>query len=101
MERYPIDVVFRTWPDGTIDALFPYEAELNYKVGGYTRLGQHFIADYDYVVSKTKLATPEQFERLHHELTHTVGYDIRVMTKVNRSKMLRGQIETNKLKSQF
>lgn len=53
---YKIEVVFRKWPDGTIDSLFPYEAEFDYKIMCYSRIGQHCIADYDYVMTKTRPA---------------------------------------------
>lgn len=80
-------VTFRKWPDGSIDALMPYEVEFNYLVTCYSRVGQHSQADYDLVVSKTKLANQSEYSSLLAELNQ-FGYEIKVIKKVNRSKMV-------------
>lgn len=88
MERYAIKAVFRKHKDGTIDALFPYEPEFDYNVQCYNRIGQHCIADYDHVMRMTKPASPDEYASLLAELTNHVGYDITVIKRANRARML-------------
>lgn len=83
----PIKAVFRKWPDGSIDALFPYQPELvRGNCAGYTHIGQHFQADYNHCISKTKPATPAEYQDLLRELK-SIGYDVTVIKRANRSLM--------------
>lgn len=91
---YSIDVIFRKWPDGTIDALFPYEAEFNYKVQCYSRIGQHGIADYDHCIRQTKPASPDEYKSLYDELT-SLGYIVTPIKRVNKDRMLELQRALN------
>ena len=62
-------VIFRIYNDGQIIALFPqFTNSYNYTVTSYMHIGQHSDADYQHVVSKTKLATPVEYESLLSEL---------------------------------
>lgn len=81
-----VKVVFRKWKDGTIDALMPYEVDVNYTVTCYSRIGQHCTADYGYVVGQTKLATNEEYSSLLKEL-ESIGYTVEVIKKANRDLM--------------
>lgn len=96
MQRYNIIAIFRKHKDGTIDALFPYEAEYNYQVLGYTHVGQHFTADYDHVLQTTVPATPLEYYDLLYELTNHVGYNVKVIKKANRNKMMKSWHELYK-----
>lgn len=96
MERYSIKAVFRKHKDGTIDALFPYEPEFNYKIMCYSRIGQHSIADYDHVIRMTKPASPDDYASLLAELTDQVGYDVTVIKRANKGMMLNAWISLNK-----
>ena len=74
METYKITTIFRKWPDGTIEALFPYE--INTPDGYclcYAHIGQHSNADYFYCISKTKPAMPHEYNKLLIELKN-IGY---------------------------
>jgi hypothetical protein len=78
-------VVFRKWPDGTIDALFP---ELKWWGGSsdctsYQHIGQHGPADYFHCISKTKLALPPEYKALKKEL-ESIGYNLKVIKKYTR-----------------
>lgn len=95
--KYSIDVVFRKWPDGTIDALMPYESELDYKVACYSRIGQHCQADYDFVMSKTRPALESEYKDLLKELL-SLDYEVTVIKRANRAKMLDLQRALNRSK---
>lgn len=74
-------VVFRKFKDNEIIALFPGLIESKkYLVMSYMHYGQHGLADYNYVVSKTKLATPNEYADLQREL-EGVGYVLKVCKK--------------------
>lgn len=94
---YSIEVLFRKWPDGTIDALMPYEPELDYKVTCYSRIGQHCQADYDFVMSKTRPALESEYRDLLKELL-SLDYEVTVIKRANRAKMLDLQRALNRSK---
>ena len=62
---------------GDIDALFPYDAPTDDpdECGSYAHIGQHGEADYEYVLSLTVPAKPEEYKGLHDELVNLCGYD--------------------------
>jgi hypothetical protein len=70
-------VVFRTWSDGEVIALFPdelwsapWEREC---VAAYMHIGQHGPAHYSGVVHDTRPSTPEEYAELLAELV-SIGY---------------------------
>lgn len=82
-------VIFRKWKKSFdswegIVALFPYEDyNRDYNPSlcmSYDYIGQHGGADYDYCVSQSKLATPEEYADLKKELEE-VGYNLKVAKK--------------------
>ena len=68
-------VVFRKYKTGEIIALFPTISAGVYdqSVQSYIHFGQHGEANYNFVISKTKLATPEEYKELLDELVE-IGY---------------------------
>lgn len=79
--------VFRKYKDGEIIALFPAEKwnRHDYTCTSYVHVGQHGAADYSHVVSKTTLATPEEYADLKAELER-IGYELDIKEKYIRSK---------------
>jgi hypothetical protein len=70
-------VIFRVWrKEGTVIALFP-DIDGDGHCSSYEHVGQHSPADYKLVVSKTRLATPEEYADLLKELDQ-VGYNLDV-----------------------
>jgi len=69
-------VVYRTWNNGEVCALFPDIDETRGYCGSYAHVGQHGSADYSHVVGMTKPATKEQYQPLHNELT-SIGYKLK------------------------
>lgn len=86
-------VIFRKWPDGQIDALFP---EIPYDDKGwscmvYARVGQHAGANCARVIGETVPATPEEYQSLLRELGQ-IGYKrLRIVQRVNRSMLKKRQ----------
>lgn len=74
-------VVFRKWKKGDIIALLPeYSNGYNNRpyfrdtVMSYEHVGQHGEASYSGVISRTKLATPDEYADLLKELGQ-IGYE--------------------------
>lgn len=67
-------VIFRKLK-GEVLALFPYEEYNKSLCVCYAHLGQHSSADYNYIVSKTRPATLEEYADLLHELKN-LGYNL-------------------------
>jgi len=82
-----MDIVFRTFKDGDVIALFPYEIN-NTKgsVTSYMRIGQHGLADYTPVVNITKLSTVEEYTPLLKELEQCGYENIRVLKRMSGEK---------------
>jgi hypothetical protein len=69
-------VVFRKLnKDGGIIALFPYEQHVEHFITSYEHVGQHSGADYNYVVSISKLAKEDEYCDLKREL-EDMGYNL-------------------------
>ena len=87
METEKTVVIFRKFK-GEVNALFPYISyKQNHKCTGYAHVGQHFECDFDYMVSKSKLALPSEYESLLKELEQ-IGYNnLLVQKKANRKLM--------------
>lgn len=81
------EVIFRKFPEGDVIALFPYEIS-NWKgdIMSYQHVGQHGDCDYNLIVSKTKLATPEEYADLKKELETHYDYKFKVLKKMNHNK---------------
>ena len=75
-------VIFRKWHDSNVIALLPNnEANLG-MVDMYEHIGQHGEGSPS-IVSHTSLAKPEEYADLLEELI-SIGYDLRVMKRLNR-----------------
>lgn len=67
-------VIFRTWPDGDVLALFPEVAMDNRgNCVCYADVGQHGAANYLFCVGRTRPATAKEYKPLLTEL-HKIGY---------------------------
>lgn len=75
MKTEKTKVVFRTYKDGEVIALFPDIDEGNYYCMSYMHIGQHGAADYSGVIRDTKPASPEQYKDLQRELEN-IGYSL-------------------------
>ncbi len=74
-------VIFRKFSDGSIIALFPELTDnKKYTVSSYMHVGQHSDADYQNVISQTKLATENEYQVLKNEL-ESLGYELNVIKK--------------------
>lgn len=82
--------IFRKYKDGEIIALFPAEKwnRNDNTCTSYVHVGQHGAADYDYVVSRTSLATPEEYADLKAELER-IGYELDVKKRYSLSKKIK------------
>ena len=79
------DVIFRKDYRGVF-AMFPYLiATPDGHVTSYMHVGQHFSADYNYCIMKSKPAKPEEYADLMAELEQ-VGYNLRIIQKINANK---------------
>ena len=71
-------VIFRTWPNGDILALFPTEpGDSAGNCLSYEHTGQHSAADYYGCIDRTRPADDAEFAALFCELTAT-GYRLQV-----------------------
>lgn len=100
MEIVKVDIIFRvdTSKDfkGTVFALFPHDCDsFDGGVTTYQHLGQHSVADYNYCIATSKLATPEQYADLKAEM-ESIGYEINVVKRQNRDKFLKSYYEVRK-----
>ena len=72
----PMDkVLFRTWPDGTVTAVWPAipaDNEGNL-CQTYEHIGQHGGGDWNVIVKRTRAATPSEYQDLLQEIT-AIGY---------------------------
>jgi len=76
-----VRVIFRTFKDNEVIALFP-DISFNYcLISSYMHQGQHGGADYNHVIKKTRPATEEEKNSLLKELKN-IGYkNLRVIKK--------------------
>lgn len=80
------DVIFRKDKHG-VYALFPYLiATYDGEITGYMHRGQHFSADYNHCIMKSKPAKAEEYADLMAELENQVGYNLRIRKKMNHNK---------------
>lgn len=88
-----VTVIFRTWPDGDVVALFP---ELAGDVSGwlcdsYMHVGQHGSANATMVIEATRPSTPEEYKPLLEELGR-VGYEKLKIVKRQTPDMIRRRL---------
>lgn len=73
-----VPVVFRTYHvEGDVIALFPTLDAGNYSVTCYQHIGQHGAADWQRVISDTRLATADEYASLAREL-EGIGYRLSI-----------------------
>lgn len=84
-DKHITEVIFRKFSGGQIIALIPYEIS-DYKgnVNSYMHIGQHSGATLD-LIHTTKLAQEIEYRDLLNEMEN-LGYNIKVIQKVNRKK---------------
>ena len=82
----PTYVIFRKWPDGTIDALFPLEEYNDKFCMCYSHIGQHSGADYTSCIKRTKPATNKEFAPLLRELIDIGYHDLLIVRRKPRNK---------------
>ena len=88
-DTYITDITFRKFKDGQIIALMPHQVDdRKGDITSYMHVGQHSGADYNHVVSITKLAKPIEYADLLNELEKSFGYNVKVVTKRNYKKYL-------------
>jgi len=89
-----VTVIFRVWKSGKfrkeVDALFPYLPAVtrNKTITSYCIGSGHGSADYHYVLTKTRLATPDEYAKLKKHLEEVVEYKLKVAKKINYDKWL-------------
>jgi molybdenum cofactor biosynthesis enzyme MoaA len=84
MKTQTTKVIFRKFNDGEVIALLPeFTNSHNYTIVSYMHIGQHSDADYNQVVSITKLANKEEYTPLLNELKEIYKdeYPFKVMKK--------------------
>jgi hypothetical protein len=91
-DTYKTDVVFRCDKHGdfkgVVFALFPHEVSTpDGSVTFYTHVGQHGSADYRGCISKSRMATEQEYADLKKEM-ESIGYDLNIVKKQNYDKFL-------------
>lgn len=77
-----VDVVFRTYSDGSVIALFPSEAWGNGLISSFMHIGQHGGANYDGVLSATRASTPDELAPVKRELESApYEYELNVLLR--------------------
>ena len=82
-DTYKTKVVFRVWKGlhgNAVIALFPEEDEGHGYCSSYEHVGQHGGADYSVVISRTRPASPAEYEALRQEL-ESMGYDLEIRSR--------------------
>ena len=70
-------VIFRTFPDGDVIALMPYElADDDGHITSYQHIGQHGAADYHYCIEVSRAAADSERAPLLRELQQ-IGYIVK------------------------
>jgi hypothetical protein len=93
-------VIFRTFKDGEVIAIFPEECGTNeyWTCASYVHVGQHGSCDPDAVIQGTKLSTVEEYSDLKNELENCIGYNLEVI-KRNRYSFLK--VRQEELRRQY
>lgn len=84
-DKHTTKVIYRKFKDGDIIAFFPEEKFTHYRSTcvSYMHIGQHGEADYQGLLSTTKLAKLDEYKSLHREL-ESMGYNLIVYKKYMR-----------------
>jgi len=80
MPTNPDVVVFRTYKEGDVIALFPGITEGVGLCLSYMHIGQHSAASYGMVLQETRLATEEEYAPLQQEL-EAIGYNLKIQRR--------------------
>lgn len=106
MGKEKTKVIFRTYPNGDVIALFPELAGTRdpSTCDSYTHVGQHSSAYYSSahypgVIRSTRLATFAEYEALHKELTG-IGYRLETKTRDARAAMYNKRLAALKAREQ-
>lgn len=91
-DTYKTDVIFRCDKHGdfkgVVFALFPHEVStLSGSVTFYTHIGQHDSANYKGCISKSRMATEQEYADLKEEM-ESIGYNLNIVKKQNYDKYL-------------
>ena len=85
-EKVQTEVIFRLEKGGAVVAVFPYEiADFNNNMSSYSHIGQHSAMAPDYY-RQTHPASEAQYKYLCSELTSSVGYNLKIIKRVNWQK---------------
>lgn len=88
MDKDITEVVFKKTKDGEIIAFFPYIDGTNYDtMMSYMHVGQHSEANLNYY-HECKTAAPEEYKPLYDELENIIGYNLKVIKKLNYSRYI-------------
>lgn len=89
-----VTVIFRVWKHGQskgdVDAYFPYlpHSSLDKSITCYDMISGHGKADYHYMLNKTRLARPEEYQEMKEQLEKVVGYKLKVIQRINYDKWI-------------
>ena len=100
MDSKKTKVIFRTFKDGEVIAIFPEENGTNapWTCSSYMHIGQHSSCNPCALIKDTRLSTPEEYNDLKNELEKIVGYNLEVI-KRNHNKFFHIRLE--KLENQY
>jgi len=100
MDSKKTKVIFRTFKDGEVIAIFPEDNGTNehWTCLCYLHLGQHGSCNPCALIKDTRLSTPEEYNDLKNELEKIVGYNLEVI-KRNHNKFFHIRLE--KLENQY
>lgn len=87
--NHKTSVIFRKYKNDEQDiiALMPYESwKITRGCMSYMHIGQHSESDYDFVISITNPATPDEYKSLKNEL-ESLGYNLKIIKRAQRNKM--------------
>jgi len=86
------EVIFRYWKSEAI-ALFPYEiADFDGNCLSYMTVGQHSAANYDVLISVSRLATSEEYASLQEELAR-IGYNLKIVQRRQYQRYRRAVVD--------
>lgn len=92
MKEKKTDVLFRVLKGTAQDkvfALFPYIPSSPGMVMAFDSLESHCPADYYAEMSRSVPASEEHYDWMYKVLTNEYSYDLRVIKRVNRMKLLK------------
>jgi hypothetical protein len=87
-DKHITEVVFRFDKTYGVFALFPYVIESQTNCSSYAHVGQHSAADYYHCITTCRPATEAEYKDLFKELENNIGYNLKVIKKINHQKWL-------------